>query len=111
MSNWLRSIASLSLLTLASGCFVAPVIPPTGLLFTLVEAPITTTYKDTTIGPLKGESTSHQALWLVAFGNAGVAEAARNGRIDRVNHVEYRYMNLLQLYQGFTIIAYGESTQ
>lgn len=91
-----------------SGCIVAPVVPPQGLLFTSFDAPIDTDMEQTTVGSKNGESSSMAILGLVAVGDASVTTAAANGNISRINQVDYSYLNILWIYQGFTVKVNGE---
>lgn len=92
-----------------SGCgfYMAPVMPPQGLLFTSTSAPLDTNVERTEIGDKTGESTAISILTLFAFGDCSVESAARNGNIDTVTYADYSYINVLGIYQGFTTIVYG----
>jgi len=93
-----------------SGCigYVAPVMPPQGFLFSNVSAPIDTDYEKTPVGYKSGASSSTAILSLFAFGDASVSSAARNGSLETIDHVDYEYMNILFIYQSFTVRAYGD---
>jgi hypothetical protein len=107
-----RAVALLIVVASLSGCltYLAPVMPPAGILFTKVSAPIDTDMKETMpYGPRIGKSSSFSLLGLVAAGNASVSEAAGRADITSVNNVEYEYMNVLVgVYQQFTIVVHGE---
>ncbi len=85
----------------------APVMPPGGLLFTSVSAPIDTRMDHKPVHRNYGESSSLSVLMLFAFGDASVTRAAENGRLSTIDNVEYSYLNVLYIYQQFTIRAYG----
>jgi len=90
-----------------SGCgVIAPVVPPTGLLYTDMQAPITTGPAE--VGTKRGEASVTAILGLISTGDGSVAAAARNGRISKVSRVDYTYDNILGLYQKYTTIVYGE---
>ncbi|TGN19000.1 TRL domain-containing protein [Leptospira idonii] len=63
-----------------------------------------------TIGSKKG--TACQTMFLftaVAFGDASLPEARRNGGISKVNHIAYEKTRILSLlYNRDCIIVYGE---
>lgn len=92
------------------GSFRAPVIPPTGGIYTLIEAPMDLNSQGgKQIGPLKGEAVCKAIMGIWAVGDAGLEAAARNGGITRINHVDYRYRKVFYGFvTEFTTIAYGE---
>ena len=111
MSTYLRrtTLAVLSLLLLTScGFYMAPVMPPSGLLFGSVKAPIDTNADNTTIGSKTGEAASISILGLFAFGDCSINSAARDGNMSTVTHADYNYTNVLWIYQSFTTIVYGD---
>ena len=88
---------------------VAPVVPPQGAAFSNVKAPISTDYNEQTPVPSeKGETSSTAILGLVAWGDASVGGAAEKGNLSQVNYVDYTYLNVLGIYQRFTVTAHGE---
>jgi len=104
------AVATLSTMALLmAGCAMAPVVPPTGAAFSNVKAPISTEYNEQTPVPSKeGETSSACILGLVAWGDASVSSAAQNGNLSQVNYVDYTYLNVLGVYQRFTVTAHGE---
>lgn len=109
MKFWTLSLMLLVILVLTGcGAYMAPVIPPGGILFTDTKAPIDTNMESTKLGSKSGESSSFGVLCLFAFGDCSVNTAARNGQIETVTHVDYDYTNILGLYQNFKTIAYGD---
>jgi hypothetical protein len=94
---------------LLAGCgYVAPVMPPQGLIVSSIQAPIDTDVENTPVGVRSGRASSTSILGLVSFGDASTHTAASNGGIKKINHLDYEYVNILFLYQQFTTIAYGE---
>ncbi|MBN1902317.1 hypothetical protein JW926_13410 [Candidatus Sumerlaeota bacterium] len=94
-----------------SGCsfnFRAPVVPPTAAVFTNIEAPIDIEFNDTTIGKKKGEAKSVGILSLFSFGDASVKAAAENGNISVIDHVGYRFTNILGIVTIYKTLAYGQ---
>ena len=81
-------------------------LPPTGLIYTNIEAPIN-------IGPSqmaskRGKADVITVLGLFAVGDGSVKTAAQNGGISEVTHVDYEYKNvILGLYQRYTTVVYG----
>lgn len=98
-----------------------PVIPPTGMLFTFVHAPLS--LEPGTIGDRKGTATAYRiglppglsflipvplpAIGMFAWGDASQVAAARNGRITRITHVDYGYQIVLFVFQSLTVEVYG----
>jgi hypothetical protein len=101
----------------------AAVIPPTGFLYTEVHAPVSLT--PGRIGDRKGVATAYRIgpppilSWVTgvpflpsisnwfAWGDASARTAAKNGRITRVTHVDYRYQTVLTVFQSLTLEVYG----
>ena len=91
---------------LAAGCISAPFKPPMGL-YSEVSAPLSTE-GPIQIGPKSGEATEKTILGLVATGDCSIQAAAKNGGLKRINHVDYRYKNILGIVQETTVVVYGE---
>ncbi|MBN1476838.1 hypothetical protein JXA47_08795 [Candidatus Sumerlaeota bacterium] len=95
--------------SLSTGCtYYAPVMPPQGLLFSNIESTIDIDTDETDLGSRRGESSSYAALGLFSFGKASVAAAAEEGDVLIINHVDYAYLNVIGLFQRFTVIVYGD---
>ena len=103
-------------LFLASGCitFKTPVAPPPGLLFTFYKAPLTTEYHPTPICDKRGEASTfcvRDFVWTgltIAWDEADIDTAARNGGLQTVKYAEYEVLIVLGLFGKFKVIAYGE---
>jgi predicted small lipoprotein YifL len=92
-----------------AGCgVVAPVVPPLAAVYTSVSAPLDTDLQETKLGPKKGEASCMSILGLVAVGDASIREAAKNGGITTIQAADYKFVNVLGVYQEFTTIVYGE---
>ena len=96
-----------SLLILFTGCLTAPFEPPMGL-FSAVDAPLSIDHNKTTVTTKKGESSAICILGLIAFGDASTQAAAQNGGLKTIYHLDYKYQNILGIYQSTTVIAHGE---
>lgn len=103
-------VASLALLAVgSSGCLVAPVVPPTALVYTGFEAPLDLDFEDqTNLGSKKGEASTTNILGLISFGDASSEKAAREGNIQMIRHADYRFTCVLGLFSRFTTIVYGD---
>jgi hypothetical protein len=83
---------------LASGCFYAH-----------VTTPLDTDADKTTLGAKTGTADSQSVLWLVAWGDAGTAAAAKNGGITTVNHMDHELLSIFfGIYTRSTTIVYGD---
>lgn len=93
---------------LLSGCMVAPVVPPLGIVYSGITAPLDTEVHDSEFGSKTGTSQSISILALVAWGNASTAAAARSAGITKIRHADYEYTNVLGIYQSYTTVIYGD---
>jgi TRL-like protein family len=92
---------------LLAGCYSAPVMPPGGLLYADLTAPIDTNAEGGSMGSRVGQATSNGYFGLIATGDCSVAAACEDGGITRIDHIDYRYENMLGL-QKFTITVIGD---
>lgn len=90
---------------LLTGCVFAPVVPPRGILFTDQSAPLFTGGRP---GEKVGEASAHNILFLVGWGDSGLAAAMADGGITEVRHTDYRIQNYLLIYQRYTTIVHGK---
>ncbi|MCL5270163.1 MAG: TRL-like family protein [bacterium] len=95
---------------LLGGCafYQAPVMPPPGFIVSSIQAPIDTDADQTPVSTRQGEASSMSILGLVAVGDASIKTAAEEGGLKKIDHVDYRYLNVLFIFQKFTTIVYGE---
>ncbi len=64
---------------------------------------------NTTLGAREGRASRHTVLWLVSWGDAGVAAAARDGGISTMNHMDAEFFQVLYgLYTRETVFVYGD---
>lgn len=89
-----------------AGCLSAPFQPPNGLVSETM-APLSTE-GNWEIGSKKGEASSYSVLGLYASGDCSIATAARNGGLKKIGHVDYKYDNIIGIWQKATVIVYGE---
>ena len=88
---------------LAAACLLA------GCLYSNVVAPLDTDMNKTSLGTKEGRASTYSVLWLVSWGDAGVAAAAKNGGLTTVHHMDVEVQNILfGLYTKETTIAYGD---
>lgn len=103
------ALAALFLMVAVAGCYTAPVMPPLGGIYSDYSAPLTTEFNGQEAVPQKeGQSASYSILGLFAWGDCSVRTAAAVGGLYSVSYCDYRYHNVLGVYQEFTIIARGK---
>ena len=93
---------------LLNACLVAPIKPPTGSVYTNIKAPLGVDYKSTPTQGKMGVSQSISILGLVALGDASAHAAAEAGGLQRIEHADYEYKNVLGVYQRYRTIVYGQ---
>ena len=106
--------------TVQIGDSAAAVIPPLGIVWSKVRAPVSAGAPGA-VGPAKGRATVHQIALpplpinglqsgtpLVSWGDASKEAAARDGGLAAIDHLDYELTTILMLYRRFTLIAYGE---
>jgi len=98
------------LLAWASGCFAyrAPVVPPIAAAFNSTSAPMNLNFDATELGPKQGKASATTIMGLFSFGDASIAQAARNGNIKTVKHADSDLLNVFGIYASHTTIVYGE---
>jgi hypothetical protein len=89
------AIGLAGLLLVGCGGVTAPVVPPTGVIFTSVKAPLDVQFNKTELGSKMGMASSTSILGF-AFGDASTMAAARNGQLKVINAASY------------TTIVYGD---
>ena len=81
----------------------------TGCLYSHVKAPYDTHLDKETIGPKQGVASAYSVLWLVSWGDQGIAAAAKSGGIKRVTHMDQEVFSILfGLYTKTSTVVYGE---
>lgn len=81
----------------------------TGCLYTHVLTPYDRNLDKTVLGQKTGKATMHSVLWLVAWGDASSAAAARQGGITTLNHMDLEFLNVMfGIYTETTTIVYGD---
>ncbi len=83
-------------------------MPPAGGLFTNFKAPLGTEYTGQSVETKQGQASSSSILFLFAFGDCSLEAAAEEGGLSTITHCDYSYLNVMGLYQKFTIIAHGK---
>jgi len=105
MQRTIGLFASLMLLAGSLGCVAAPVVPPLGVIYSNIDAPLTIGPSDT--AGRRGEASVKSWFGLFSTGDASVKAAADNGGITDVKRVDYQFKNVLFLYQRYTTVVHG----
>jgi hypothetical protein len=80
-----------------------------GCVYTHVVTPLDVDLNKTVLGQKQGKSSMESVLWLIAWGDAGTAAAAKQGGITTVNHMDREFLNVIfGLYTKTTTIVYGD---
>ena len=111
LAKRLSSLLVLAPLAFSSGCItgpVTPVVPPGGIIFADISAPLDTDAEATTVGMKKGEATTSSVLGLVGWGDASTTAAAQAGGLTEIHHLDYRFYNILGIWQTYTTVAWGK---
>ena len=91
------------------GCIRAPFVPPTGSVFSQINAPLDVDFQNTDLSGLKkGTAETISILGLFATGDVSSQAAAQNGGITKIMHADYEYFNVLGVFQKTTVIVYGK---
>ena len=119
----LRVFRWLVALLAASGCGACgtylelPVIPPQGILFSSVKAPLSVHVRTAAAGSAATKSSQSSTSYIrdilitgfdIAWDDAAVADIARRGGISTIAYADYELLNVLGVYRRFTINVYGE---
>ena len=80
-----------------------------GCVYTHVLTPYDINLDKTVLGQKQGQASNQSVLWLVAWGDASTAAAARAGSITTVNHMDREFLNIFfGFYTKTTTIVYGD---
>ncbi|MGD1000850.1 MAG: TRL-like family protein [Candidatus Brocadiia bacterium] len=97
--------AALLIGVMLSGCAMAPVVPPRGILYNDQKAPL---FGGKEIGSKEGRASTYTLLFLVGWGDSSVTAAARDAGISEVKQLNYQMFSILGLYQRYTTIVRGD---
>ena len=78
-------------------------------LYSNIRFPLDEDVWETKLGDKIGVSSNYSILWLVAWGDAGVEAAAKQGSITKINHMDMGVESyLFGAYIRRDTIVYGE---
>ncbi len=93
---------------MSTGCLRAPVIPPYGIIYSEIQAPLDHDFDETLVPSKAGRSESISILGLVAVGDASINTAAKEGGLSVIHTADYEYTNILGIYQKYVTVVRGE---
>lgn len=108
LAKRLASLLVLAPLAFTGGCLVAPVVPPGGQIFADISAPLDTDAEASKVGMKSGEASTTSVLGLFGWGDASTTAAAQNGGLTEVHHLDYKFFNVLGIWQVYTTVAWGK---
>jgi len=80
-----------------------------GCAFVNIKTPFDTDLDKTELGSKRGTAQAYSLLWLVSWGDASYAAAARNGCITVMRHADQEMQQvLLGLYTRWRVVVYGD---
>lgn len=80
-----------------------------GCAYVNTKTPLDVDLDQTTLGQKTGAADAHSILWLVAWGDASYAAAAKNGDITIMRHADQEVFNVLfGLYTRYRVVVYGD---
>lgn len=90
----------------------APVVPPTGFLYTQIKAPLTIDAVELPAGQRSGQSkASYLFIPFIglgfSWGDASLEAAKTNGNLKSVGYADYEVFQILGIYAETKINAYG----
>jgi len=80
-----------------------------GCVYSNIRVPLDEDLWKTELGTKTGTASNYSILWLVAWGDAGVKQAAENGGITTINHMDMGIESyLFGAYIRRDTIVYGD---
>ena len=88
---------------------LAIIFTVSGCAYVNIRTPFDTDLNRTDLGSKKGIATAYSLLWLVSWGDASYAAAAKNGDITILKHADQEMQQiLLGLYTRWRVVVYGD---
>lgn len=80
-----------------------------GCAYVDTKTPLDIDLNQTELGTKTGTAEAHSVLWMVAWGDASYAAAAKNGDIQVLRHSDQEVFNVLfGLYTRWRVVVYGD---
>ena len=100
----LTTLMAAAALAVLAGCATAV---PTGAVYTGVNLPVSNSTGSVNYGKV-GKAETRSLLGLFAWGDSSVNAAATQGKISKVQSVDYTADNFLGVYGKYTTTVYGD---
>ena len=98
MNHRIPIVLLMSILLVFSGC-----------AFVNIKTPFDTDLDKSELGSKRGTAEAYSLLWLVSWGDASYATAAKNGGITVMKHADQEMQQvLLGLYTRWRVVVYGD---
>jgi len=79
-----------------------------GCIYSNVQVPMSSEFRNTQTVTKAGAATTRSVAWLVAWGDAGLQTAAKNGQLTSLEYADRAFVNVLfGLYMSNTTVVYG----
>lgn len=111
LSFWFTAANLFLLIAITTGCatYSTPFKGMQAPLVTAISHPLDTEFDKTSTHSKLGRSRSHSILHLLAWGDASVTGAARDGGLTRVHYSDVEVLHILfGVYTSFEVVAVGE---
>jgi hypothetical protein len=80
-----------------------------GCAYVDIKTPYDTNLDRTELGTKRGTAEAYSLFWLVAWGDASYATAARNGNITVLRHADQEVKQIFfGLYTRWRVVVYGD---
>ncbi|MBT8340452.1 MAG: hypothetical protein HKP58_11910 [Desulfatitalea sp.] len=95
--------------TFAMGMVLLALFLFSGCAYVHSKTPFDDDLNNTDLGEKRGTAEAYSVLWLVAWGDASYAAAAKNGNIEVLKHADQETLQVLfGLYTRWRVIVYGD---
>ena len=79
-----------------------------GCVYSHVRVPMSSDFRGTETVTKSGRATTRSVAWVAAWGDAGLQQAALNGRLATIEYADRTFVNILfGLYLSNTTVVYG----
>ena len=80
-----------------------------GCAYVDTKIPLDVDLDQTELGTKTGTADAHSILWMVAWGDASYAAAAKNGDIQVLRHADQEFFHVFMgLYTRWRVVVYGD---
>lgn len=90
-------------------CIICMIVVCSGCAYVNIRAPYDDNLQQTDLGSKKGMASAYSVFWLISWGDASYATAAKNGNISVLKHADQEIQTyLFGLFNRWTVIVYGD---